>query len=135
MPSTGTAATDRSPKRRSAIAVAAAVLVALFAAGYFWWRRPPIFNDKDTIVLADFTNTTGDSVFDGALRQGLAIQLQQSPFLSLVSDQQIHRLLGLMGQPQDARLTPQLAREVCQRSASAAVLAGSIASLGSHYVL
>ncbi|MEO7142844.1 MAG: hypothetical protein ABI165_05005, partial [Bryobacteraceae bacterium] len=95
----------------------------------------PKLTDKDTIVLADFTNTTGDSVFDGTLRQGLAVQLGQSPFLSLVSDQRVQRTLRLMGQPADARLTPELAKEICERTGSAAVLEGSVASLGSQYVL
>ncbi len=81
------------------------------------------------------TNTTGDPVFDGTLRQGLAIQLAQSPFLSLVSDERIQKTLRLMGQPADARLTPGLAKEICERTASAAVLDGSIASLGSQYVV
>ena len=86
-------------------------------------------------MIADFTNMTSDPVFDGALRQGLAVQLEQSPFLSLVSDERIQRTLGLMGQPPDAQLTPMVAREVCERIASAAVVEGSIASLGSQYVL
>ena len=81
------------------------------AAGYFYFHRAPKLTDKDTIVLADFTNTTGDPVFDGTLRQGLAVQLEQSPFLSLVSDERIQKALGLMGQPADARLTPELARK------------------------
>ena len=91
--------------------------------------------DKDTIVLAEFTNTTGDPVFDDTLRQGLAVQLQQSPFLSLVSDERIRRTLPLMNQPADARLTPDVARVVCVRTGGAAVLQGSIAALGSQYVL
>src|SRR5208282_432965 len=84
---------------------------------------------------ADFTNTTGDSVFDGTLRQGMAVQLEQSPFLSLISEQHMQHTLRLMGQSADARLTPELAREICERTGSAAVLEGSIASLGSQYVL
>jgi hypothetical protein len=92
-------------------------------------------SDKDTIVLAEFTNTTGDPVFDGTLRQGLAIQLQQSPFLSLVSDDRIRRTMALMNQSADAQLTPDVARAVCGRTASAAVLEGSIAALGNQYVL
>ena len=79
-------------------------------------------------MLADFTNTTGDPVFDETLRQGLAVQLQQSPFLSLVSEERIRKTLALMQQPSDARLTSQLAQDVCVRTASAAVLDGSIAS-------
>ena len=104
-------------------------------AGYVYFHRRPSLTDKDTIVLADFTNTTGDPVFDGTLRQGLAIQLEQSPFLSLVSEERIQKTLALMGQPTDARLTPELAREICERTASAAVLEGSIASLGTQYVV
>src|SRR5262249_5626662 len=87
------------------------------------------------IVLADFTNATGDPVFDGTLRQGLAVQLEQSPFLSLISDQRIQQTLRLMGQPADGKLTPEIARELCQRAGSAAALHGSIVSLGSQYVL
>lgn len=127
------AATDMA-KRWKVIAPAAVVL-SLFVAGYFYFHRTPKLTDKDTIVLADFANTTGDPVFDGTLRQGLAVQLEQSPFLSLVSEQRIQKALRLMGQPADARFTPQLAREICERTASAAVLEGSIASLGSQYVL
>jgi tetratricopeptide (TPR) repeat protein len=98
-------------------------------------RKEQALTDKDTIVLADFTNTTGDAVFDGTLRQGLAVQLEQSPFLSLISEQKIQRVLRLMETPVDARLTPAMAQEVCQRTASAAVLEGSIASLGSQYIV
>ena len=83
-------------------------------------------------MLAEFTNTTGDPVFDDTLRQGLAVQLQQSPFLSVISDDRIRRTLLLMNQPADARLTPDVARAVCARTASAAVLDGSIAALGSR---
>ena len=98
-------------------------------------RRPAPLTDKDTIVLAEFTNTTGDPVFDDTLRQGLAAQLQQSPFLSLVSDDRIGKTLALMQQSPDARLTPAIAQDVCVRTASAAVLDGSIARLGSQYIL
>ncbi len=127
-------ATTDIAKRWKVIVPAAAVL-AFFVAGYFYFHRAPKLTDKDTIVLADFINTTGDPVFDGTLRQGLAVQLEQSPFLSLVSEQRIQRALRLMGQPADVRLTPELAKEVCERTTSAAVLEGSIVSLGSQYVL
>ena len=110
-------------------------MLALFAAAYFYFQPAPRLTDKDMIVLADFTNRTGDPVFDETLRQGLAVQLEQSPFLSLVSDQRIRRTLPLMNVPADARLTPEIAQEVCVRTASAAVLEGSIATLGSQYVL
>jgi len=116
--------------------VAAAVAVpALVLAGYLYFHRAPKLTDKDTIVLADFANTTGDPVFDGTLRQGLAVQLEQSPFLSLISEERIQQVLRLMGKPRDARLTPEIARQICERTASAAILEGSIASLGSQYVL
>jgi serine/threonine protein kinase/Tfp pilus assembly protein PilF len=91
--------------------------------------------EKDTIVLADFDNRTGDPVFDDTLRQGLSVDLQQSPFLNLVSDAQVQRTLTLMGQPKTARLTPEIAQQTCERTGGAAVLEGSIASLGSQYVL
>ena len=114
---------------------AAAVVVTAAVAGVIYSRRPAPLTDKDTIVLGEFTNRTGDPVFDETLRQGLAVQLQQSPFLSLVSDDRIGRTLVLMQQPPDARLTPEVAQSVCVRTASAAVLEGSIAALGSQYVL
>jgi eukaryotic-like serine/threonine-protein kinase len=110
-------------------------VVVLAVSGYFYLHRTPKLTDKDTIVLADFTNTTADTVFDGTLRQGLSVQLEQSPFLRLVSEERIQRTLGLMGQPTDARLTPEVAREICERTGGAAVLDGSIASLGKQYVL
>ena len=122
-------------KRWKALAAAATALLMLFAAGYIYLHRAPKLTDKDTIVLADFTNTTGDPVFDETLRQGLAVQLQESPFLSLISDQRIRKTLSLMDQPPDTRLTADTARGVCVRTASAAVLEGSIAALGSQYVL
>jgi tetratricopeptide (TPR) repeat protein len=114
---------------------AAAAMLALFAAAYFYFQPAPTLTDKDMIVLADFTNRTGDPVFDETLRQGLAVQLEQSPFLSLLSDQRIRRTLPLMNVPADSRLTPEIAHGVCVRTASAAVLEGSIATLGSQYVL
>ena len=125
----------RARRRTLGLGAAAAVVVAVVVAGWIYSRRPATLTDKDTIVLADFTNTTGDPVFDDTLRQGLAVQLQQSPFLSLVSDDRIGRTLALMQQPPDARLTPEVAQGVCVRTASAAVLEGSIAALGSQYVL
>ena len=113
----------------------AIAVVALGASGYFYFHRKAKLTDKDTIVLADFTNTTGDSVFDGTLRQGLSVQLEQSPFLSIISDQQIQQNLKMMGQKPDAKLTPEIARELCQRTGSAAVLHGSIAQIGTPYLL
>ncbi len=120
---------------RWTVVAAAAAAIALAAVGYVFYPRQATLTDKDSIVLAEFTNTTGDPVFDDTLRQGLAVQLQQSPFLSLISDQRIRTTLPLMNQPADARLTPDIAQGVCLRTGSAAVLEGSIALLGSQYVL
>jgi tetratricopeptide (TPR) repeat protein/class 3 adenylate cyclase len=115
----------------------AVVLLALLAAGGFYYRslqtRP--LTDRDTIVLTDFTNTTGDPVFNGTLRQGLASQLEQTPFLTLVSDSIIAQTLTRMSKPRDARLTPELAREVGQRLGAAATIEGSISALGTQYVV
>jgi serine/threonine protein kinase/predicted Zn-dependent protease len=123
-------------RRWPGIASAAVVILALAIGGWLYFGRSThALTEKDTIVLADFTNMTGDPVFDGTLRQGLAVQLEQSPFLSLVPDQRIQQTLRLMGQSPDARLTPEIARDLCQRTAGAAVLDGSIASLGSQFVL
>jgi serine/threonine protein kinase len=116
--------------------VALAIAIAALAAGiYFNFHLTPKLADKGTILLADFTNTTGDAVFDGTLRQGLAVQLEQSPLISLISDQRIQQTLSLMGQPPDAKLTPQIAWDVCQRTGGVAVLNGSIAQIGAHYLL
>jgi DNA-binding winged helix-turn-helix (wHTH) protein/Tfp pilus assembly protein PilF len=115
--------------------VTAAATLMLLVAGQCVRHRTRPLSDKDTIVLAEFRNATDDSVFDETLRQGLAVQLQQSPFLSLVSDERIRKALGLMGQPTDARLTPDVAKELCERVGSAVVLDGSIARLGSQYVV
>ena len=114
---------------------AAAAVLAFLVAGYVYVHRTPTLTDKDTIVLADFDNKTGDPVFDDTLRQGLSVELQQSPFLSLISDRQVQQQLALMGQPKEARLTSEVAQQICERTASAMVLEGSIASLGSQYVL
>ena len=95
----------------------------------------PKLTDKDTIVLADFDNQTSDPVFDDTLRQGLSVELQQSPFLELIPEQPVQQTLALMGQPKGARLTSEIAQEVCERTASSAVLEGSIARIGSQYVL
>ncbi len=113
------------------------LLAAALIAGGLYYRshqtRP--LTDKDTIVLADFINTTGDGVFDDTLKQGLAVQLEQSPFLDLVSERKVNETLKLMGRPAGDRLTPELAREVCQRRGSRAILTGSIAGLGNQYVI
>jgi tetratricopeptide (TPR) repeat protein len=120
--------------RRIAIPV---LLAAVLAAGglYYRSRQAKPLTEKDSIVLADFTNTTGDSVFDDTLKQGLSVQLEQSPFLNLVSDRRVNDTLKLMGRPAGDRLTPEVTREVCQRTSTKGMLAGSIAGLGSQYVI
>ena len=115
---------------------ATVLLIALaIGARLFYSPKVHALTDKDTIVLADFTNTTGNTVFDGTLRQGLSVQLEQSPFLSIISDQQIQQTLSQMGQPADAKLTPPIARELCQRAGSTAVIDGSIGQIGTQYLL
>jgi len=128
---------EKSGRSLWKIVASVAALVAALIVGSFYWRshKTVKLTDKDTIVLADFTNSTGDAVFDGALRQGLSVQLEQSPFLSIISDQQIQQTLQMMGHPADTKLTPTIARELCQRTASAAVLDGSIAQIGTPYLL
>jgi serine/threonine protein kinase/tetratricopeptide (TPR) repeat protein len=135
MPSTRRGAKTRLGRGWKVIVPAALAALGLSGAGFYYFHRAPRLTDKDTIVLADFANSTGDPVFDDTLRQGLAVQLEQSPFLSIVPEDRVQQTLRMMSQPADARVTPQLAREVCQRTASAAVLEGSIATLGNQYVL
>ena len=126
----------RKSTRWAALTGATILVIGLIAGGWlFFSRKAHALSDKDTIVLADFTNTTGDPVFDGTLRQGLSVQLEQSPFLSIISDQQIQQTLQMMGQKPDAKFTPKIARELCQRTGSAAVLDGSIAEIGTQYLL
>ncbi len=133
---TGTARPAPLAGARWKIAAAIAVLIAAIAAGaYFFARRIPALTEKDTIVISDFSNSTGDPVFDDALKQGLAVQLAQSPFLAILSDEKVHDTLKLMGRSSDARLTPDIARDLCQRVGSAAVIDGSIAKLESEYVV
>ena len=128
--------TWRKRKKWAIPAGIAAVVVAMALGGWFYdTRRAHALSETDTIVLADFTNKTGDAVFDDTLRQGLTVQLEQSPFLSLISDQRARQTLQLMGKPADAKLTPQIARDLCTRTGSKAYLTGTISSLGSAYVL
>jgi hypothetical protein len=111
------------------------VLLAAVAFLFFFHRGGKGLTNKDTVILADFTNHTGDPVFDETLQPGMTISLEQSPFLSLISGARIQQTLRLMGRSAGAPLTPEIARDICERTASAAVLEGSIASRGSHYVL
>jgi tetratricopeptide (TPR) repeat protein/predicted Ser/Thr protein kinase len=141
MPSGATAAVESGAEpaanKRWKIAVPAAVLaLALaFAGVVLYSRRSPALTEKDSIVLADFENTTGDAVFDGTLRKALAIQLQQSPYLNVVSEERLQEAMRLMGRAPEEKLTKAVAREVCQREGVKAMLSGSIAGLGSQYVI
>jgi serine/threonine protein kinase/Flp pilus assembly protein TadD len=109
---------------------------ALAVGGSYWrLRRALKLTAKDTLVLADFENKTGDPIFDGTLREGLAVQLQQSPFLSLLPGPEVRRTLQMMGQPADSRITPEMGREICEREGLKAYISGKIAPMGSHYVL
>src|SRR6266403_276801 len=117
-------------------AVAVAVLAVGITGGLLWRaRQAGRLTEKDTIVLGDFANSTGDAVFDGTLREGLSVQLHQSPFLSLLSEEGIHQTLMMMERPANTRLTPEITREVCQRTSSGAALEGSIALIGTRYTL
>lgn len=118
-----------------AIGIPVALVVA-GAAFFFWWStRTPAFTERDTIIIADFENTTGDPVFDDALRQAVAVQLQQTPFVTLIADQTVQRTLRLMSRMSDERLTSEIAREICQRAGAKASIEGSIAPLGTSYVI
>jgi eukaryotic-like serine/threonine-protein kinase len=122
--------------RWGVVGAAIILIVGLALGGWLLFsRKPQALTDKDTIVLADFTNSTGDPVFDGTLRQGLTAQLEQTPFLSFVSGDRITQALRFMEKPTDTRLTQEVAREVCQRVNATALIQGSIAALGSQYVL
>jgi len=123
-------------KRRAVFGSAAALLVAVLVAGFYYRsNQAKLLTEKDTIVLADFTNTTGDPVFDDALKQALAVELGQSPFLNVLSERKVSETLRLMGRDADERITAEVGRELCVRTGSKAVLHGTISSLGSHYLL
>ena len=127
-----------TPRRaRWKILVSGAVVLAAIVAGgllVHLYRAQPL-TERDSILLADFVNTTGDAVFDGTLKKALAVELQQSPYLNVFSDEKARHTLRLMGKSADERITVEIAREICQRNGVKALLAGSIASLGSQYVV
>src|SRR5207237_2882063 len=119
-PSPSPRAVGSSRRRKVIVAVGAVVLAVGIAGGMVWRsRNRPVLTEKDTIVLGDFANYTGDSVFDGTLREGLSVQLAQSPFLNLVSEDGIHQTLQMMEQPTNTQLRPEITREVCLRIGSA----------------
>jgi serine/threonine protein kinase/tetratricopeptide (TPR) repeat protein len=121
---------------RIAVPIALVVVAGLVGGLYFRLRAPaPVLTERDTLVLADFANTTDDAVFDDALKQALSVQLSQSPFLNVLPAQKVQETLRLMGRPTNERLTQDVTRELCQRTGSKAMLGGSISSLGNQYVI
>jgi eukaryotic-like serine/threonine-protein kinase len=122
-------------KRWKVIVPAAAIVLALPIGGYFYFHRTPKLTDKDTIVLADFANSTSDVIFDDTLKTALTVALQQSPFLSVLPDSTVAKTLQQMTRPASTKLTPEVTHELCQRAGSKAYIAGSIGSLGSEYVV
>jgi eukaryotic-like serine/threonine-protein kinase len=132
----GSADTTRSKRNFWTQLVTLTAVIATGAiGGYFYLHRAPKLTDKDVIVVGDFSNTTSDPVFDGTLRQGLAVQLEQSPYLTLMPERTVQQTLKMMQQPPDTRLTPEVAREVCERAQAVATLNGSIAQIGNSYTL
>ena len=124
------------PLRQKWLIAAVAAVILIAAAGAFLHFRPaPALTERDSIVVADFVNTTGEGVFDGTLKQALTVQLEQSPFLNILPESRVRQALRYMGRSPDERLTTDVAREVCLREGAKALLTGSIASLGSHYVI
>jgi serine/threonine protein kinase/tetratricopeptide (TPR) repeat protein len=132
---------EEPPSRWNKRLVGSILSIVLVIAGgigtylYYQAHKTPKFAEKDTVVIADFVNTTGDTVFDGTLKQALAIQLEQTPYLNVLSEKRVSSTLKMMSLPGDSRLTGDVAREVCVRTNSKALLEGSISSVGSHYMI
>jgi eukaryotic-like serine/threonine-protein kinase len=125
----------RGGKLKIAVAVAAMVMLALSVGAYSYWRRPPKLTGEDTLLLAEFTNGTGDPVFDDTLKQAISVQLAQSPFLNILSPARTRATLRLMAKPLDTKLTPDVASDLCQRAGSKTYVSGSITNLGTQYVI
>ena len=122
--------------RKGAFIASGIVVVLIAAASLFYFvRKTPALTDKDTVLLTDFVNTTGEPVFDGTLKQALAVQLGQSPYLNIFPDERVNEALRFMGRQPSERITKEIAREICQRQGIKAMIVGSIANLGSHYVV
>ena len=134
-PASSPAVTAPTGRKRWYLAVAALVIVAAAVAGFIYRKSSRSLTEKDSILLTDFVNTTGDAVFDGTLKQALAVQLEQSPYLNVFPQERVRDTLKFMGRSPDERLTPDLAREVCQREGIKAVLNGAISSIGTQYVV
>ena len=136
MDESGSDSAELKSRFQSRLLISALLLLLTGAAAtIFYMRGPALPTERDTVVLADFVNRTGDSVFDDTLKQALSIDLQQSPFLKILSEQQVTDTLRLMLRNPDERITGDLARSVCRRTGSKAVVAGSIANIGSEFVI
>jgi len=133
-PVTASVPVGRPSRARLLVGVTLAVVLVGAVWAFMHFRRPAM-TERDSIVVADFVNTTGETVFDGTLKQALRVQLEQSPFLNILPDSRVRQELGFMGRSPDERVTNDVAREVCQREGAKAYLSGAISSLGSHYVL
>jgi len=127
----------KSHKRSAALVLATLVIIGGLLAYFFYFKpkRSPALTQQDTILLADFVNTTGDAVLDGTLKTALAVQLEQSPYLNLLSDERVREMLRYMERSPDERVTKEIAREICERQGLKAFLAGTVSNLGSHYVI
>ncbi|MGH9873476.1 MAG: protein kinase domain-containing protein [Pyrinomonadaceae bacterium] len=129
-------ATEIRRHKKGAALIAALFIVAVAVAAFVYFsRKTAALTEKDTVLLADFVNTTGEPVFDGTLKQALAVQLGQSPFLNIYPDERVNETLRFMGRPPNERITKDVAKEICERQGLKAMIVGSIASLGSHYVI
>jgi eukaryotic-like serine/threonine-protein kinase len=137
VPSASAPELDAPQKSKALLAAVGLVAALLLGGGFYYWhaRASAKLTEKDTIVLADFANSTGDSVFDDTLKQALAVNLGQSPFLNIVSDDKVHQTLEMMGQQTSQHISNDLAREICQRAGAKASIAGSISTLGAQYVI
>lgn len=122
-------------RHKVSAAIGAAIVLIAVTAGVLYSRRSPALTDKDTVLLADFVNSTGEAVFDGTLKQALGVQLGQTPFLNIFPEERVRETLRFMGKSPDERVTRDIAREICERQGIKALLSGSISSLGSHYVI
>jgi eukaryotic-like serine/threonine-protein kinase len=125
----------RRHKKGVGMALGAVVLAIMAGAAYLYLHRAPKLTERDSILITDFVNTTGEQVFDGTLKQALAVDLEQSPYLNVFPQQKVQQTLRMMEQPPDARVTPEIGREICQRAGIKAMLTGTITSLGSQYVM
>jgi tetratricopeptide (TPR) repeat protein len=134
-PVTAGAPAARAWRARLLIFAALAVVIVAAVAAFLHFHRPPAMTERDSILLTDFVNTTGDPVFDGTLKKAVAVELEQSPFLNVFPDQRVEETLKFMGRPMDTHITTAVGREICQRDGIKAMLTGGISSLGSQYVL